>query len=95
MALPDDPNGNVRDYRLNHLEKELGETREDIQRGFSDLNEKLDSRFRNRDKKYDDHEGRLRTVEKSQWRSSGIAGVLGAIGTALLGWVLGWFRQPS
>ena len=32
------------------------------------------------EKKTDDHEGRIRTLEKNMWRNAGIASVLGALG---------------
>lgn len=46
--------------------------------------ENLDKKI---DKIIDDHEGRIRSLEKLVWRASGAATVIGALGGGLIGYL--------
>jgi hypothetical protein len=82
----------VQAFQIREINKKLDALSTDMEKGFDRLDSKFDERLESRDRRFDGHEGRLRSIEQKQAWWSGIAAVMGtAVGT-LFGWLIN--RQP-
>lgn len=61
------------------MPEDLSYTLGKLEQALANIDRRLDSFERDYKKTLDDHESRLRSVEKMQWKISGIAGMAGGI----------------